>query len=293
MKKIEEWIEQAQEKDEKDFRRIIHMILVAISRDKNLSHTLIIKGGIVMSLVYGGDRYTSDLDASSLEKPSDLTIEKLDSVLGKQLKAVVATSQYNLDCKIHSIKPQPSKKKFPDSSFPAYKVKIGYADKSQPNAMKQLAASNASHTVEIDISFNETVTVQDIDAFQLNEKQNVLYYNLEQIMAEKFRSLLQQPVRKRNRRQDIFDIAHLLQEYEDHFSNVETKNLVLEKLLKSSVGRDVDVYLHRKGMADPEIKKRSLEDVSSLEQEVEVKEDAAVMYGVVSSYFESLPWSNQ
>lgn len=59
MKKIEEWIDQANGKNEKDFRQVIHMILVAISRDKNLSHTLVIKGGIVMSLVYGGDRYTS------------------------------------------------------------------------------------------------------------------------------------------------------------------------------------------------------------------------------------------
>jgi len=158
--------------------------------------------------------------------------------------------------------------------------------------MKQLASSNASHTVEIDISFNETVTVEDIDAFQLNEKQNVLYYNLEQIMAEKFRSLLQQPVRRRNRRQDVFDLHHLLQEYEDHFRNVETKGLVLEKLIKSSMGRDLDAYLHQKGMLDPEVRKRSLEDVSTLEQEVEVKESIETMYDMVSDYFQSLPWDD-
>jgi predicted nucleotidyltransferase component of viral defense system len=292
MKKIEEWIGQADGKNEKDFRQVIHMILVAISRDKNLSHTLVIKGGIVMSLVYGGDRYTSDLDASSLDKPSDLTMDKLNTILGRQLKAVIATSEYNLDCKIHSIKPQPSKKSFPNASFPAYKVKIGYADKSQPSEMKQLASSNASHTVEVDISFNETVTVEDIDAFQLNEKQNVLYYNLEQIMAEKFRSLLQQPVRRRNRRQDVFDLHHLLQEYDDHFRNAETKSLVLEKLIKSSIGRGLDAYLHQKGMLDPEVRKRSLEDVSTLEQEVEIKENIETMYDMVSDYFQSLPWDD-
>lgn len=292
MKKIEEWIGQADGKNEKDFRQVIHMILVAISRDKNLSHTLVIKGGIVMSLVYGGDRYTSDLDASSLDKPSDLTMDKLNTVLSRQLKAVIATSEYNLDCKIHSIKPKPSKKSFPNASFPAYKVKIGYADKSQPSEMKQLASSNAPRTVEVDISFNEPVTVEDIDAFQLNKKQNVLYYNLEQIMAEKFRSVLQQPVRRRNRRQDVFDLHHLLQEYEDHFRNIETKGLVLEKLIKSSMGRDLDAYLHQKGMLDPEVRKRSLEDISTLEQEVEVKENIETMYYIVSDYFQSLPWGD-
>jgi len=293
MKKIEEWIDQSNGKNEKDFRQVVHMILVAISRDRNLSHTLIIKGGIVMSLVYGGNRYTSDLDASSLDKPSDLTIDKLNTILGKQLKAVVATSKYNFDCKIHSIKPQPSKKHFSNASFPAYKVTIGYADKSQLSEMKKLASNNAAHTVSIDISFNETVTVEDFDAFQSNEKQNILYYNLEQIIAEKFRSLLQQPVRRRNRRQDVFDIYHLLQEYEEHFKNKETKHLVLEKLIKSSIGKGVDAYLHQKGILDPEVRKRSLEDVGTLKQEVEIEEDIETMYDVISNYFESLPWSKQ
>jgi hypothetical protein len=99
-------------------------------------------------------------------------------------------------------------------------------------------------------------------------------------------------VRRRNRRQDVFDIHHLLQEYEDHFKNIETKCLVLEKLIKSSTGRGVDAYLHPKGMVDPEVKKRSLEDVSTLEQEIELKESIETMYNVVSNYFESLPWDN-
>lgn len=96
-------------------------------------------------------------------------------------------------------------------------------------------------------------------------------------MAEKFRSLLQQPVRRRNRRQDVFDLHHLLQEYDEHFRNMETRSLVLEKLIKSSTGRGLDAYLHQKGMLDPEVRKRSVEDVSTLKQEMEVKEDIDVL----------------
>ncbi|WP_201581404.1 nucleotidyl transferase AbiEii/AbiGii toxin family protein [Psychrobacter glacincola] len=34
---------------------------MAISRDKFLSQNLVIKGGIVLSLAYGSERYTTDL----------------------------------------------------------------------------------------------------------------------------------------------------------------------------------------------------------------------------------------
>lgn len=289
MKKIEEWIAEANSPDEEKFRQVIHMLLEAIARDSNLSRTLIIKGGIVMSLIHGGGRYTSDLDASSLDKPSDLTQEKLNTILSKQLKAVVATSKYNLDLKIHSIKPQ-STKKISEASFPAYQVNIGYADRSKPKEIKHLDANNSTHVVRIDVSFNESVTIEDVEAFSLNGKRNVLRYTLEQMMAEKYRSLLQQPIRNRNRRQDVFDIYHLTQEYKDHLNNPDVKALVLDKLIKSAKGKKIGEYLHRKAMADPEIKERSLKDVGTLKQEIEIKHDYAAMYITVSEYFESLPW---
>ena len=96
--------------------------------------------------------------------------------------------------------------------------------------MQRLANKQSASTVDIDISFNEVITLDDTECIELSEGRNILCYSLAQIMGEKYRSLLQQPVRNRNRRQDVYDIHHLLTEYADYFSKEEVKQDVLNKL---------------------------------------------------------------
>ena len=102
MKNIEEWIDRAENDDEKKFRQAIHLILLAVSRDKVLSQNLVIKGGIVLSLAYGSERYTTDLDLSALDNMEVLSKEELELKLGRQITAVVALSDYNLKLLVHS-----------------------------------------------------------------------------------------------------------------------------------------------------------------------------------------------
>lgn len=82
-------------------------------------------------------------------------------------------------------------------------------------------------------------------------------------MAEKYRSVLQQKVRERNREQDIYDINYLLGKYE--FSR-QDKYKILESLLKKSEGKQLDNLLNVKGIRDVEIIERSsqrYQDLSS------------------------------
>jgi|TARA_R110000765_G_scaffold210957_2_gene316079 hypothetical protein len=292
MKNIEEWIDRAENDDEKKFRQAIHLILLAVSRDKVLSQNLVIKGGIVLSLAYGSERYTTDLDLSALDNMEVLSKEELELKLGRQITAVVALSDYNLKLLVHSIKympKDPSKVK-----FPAYKAKIGYADSTNQNAIKRLDNKQSSKIIDLDISFNESVSVSDTENFKLTDRLNVLCYSLEQLVAEKYRSILQQVVRTRSRRQDVFDIHYLLNQEASLLYSNETKKTVLEKLIKCSERKGIEAYLNQSGMRDEEIKRLSLEDFHTLSLEIDIDIEVSPddMYTVVQEYFESLPWND-
>ena len=290
MKNIEEWVNNAENNYQKTFRQVIHLILLAISRDESLSQTLIIKGGVVLSLAYGSDRYTTDLDLSSLDNMEKLSKQDLETKLSKSLRAVVALSEYKLELAVQSIKylpKDPTKVK-----FPAYKAKIGYADSTNNGALKRLEAKQSSDVVELDISFNEGVSVSDTENFHLVGRRNVLCYTLEQLMAEKLRSTLQQSVRNRTRRQDIFDIYYLLSQESEILYTNKSMDIILEKLFKSSKDKGLEKYLNQEGMRDPDIKVRSLFDFDTLLLEIDIETDLSPedMYQVVQDYFEALPW---
>ena len=292
MKNIEEWIDRAENDDEKKFRQAIHLILLAVSRDKVLSQNLVIKGGIVLSLAYGSERYTTDLDLSSLDNMEVLSKEDLELKLSKQITAVVALNDYDLKLLVHSIKympKDPSKVK-----FPAYKAKIGYADSTNQNAIKRLDNKQSSKIIDLDISFNESVSVSDTENFKLTDRLNVLCYSLEQLIAEKYRSILQQIVRTRSRRQDVFDIHYLLNQEASLLYSNETKKTVLDKLIKCSERKGIEAYLNQSGMRDEEIKRLSLEDFHTLSLEIDIDIEVSPddMYTVVQEYFESLPWND-
>lgn len=286
---ITAWVNAPKDEEDRRFRKAIHLVLLAISKDKQLSHTLIIKGGIVMSLVYGGSRYTSDLDASSLETIDDLTPERLEKDLNRYLKVAEIEVGYGLAFNIHSIKPQP--RCYQEAQYPAYKVKIGFAQQNNPSEMQRLRNKQSPSVIDIDISFNELLTVSDTEYIELNANRSILCYSLSQIIAEKYRSLLQQPVRNRNRRQDVYDIYHLLTDYVDYFAKKTTKHDVLEKLKRSAIGKNIDGYLHSEGILAPEIKTMALKDFDTLKLEINITQiDPHQMFDEISAYYQALPW---
>lgn len=288
---IKDWVNLVNDEQLK-FRQAIHAILLAVSRDENLAHTLIFKGGIIMSLVHAGDRYTSDLDATSLLGIDELTPERLETDLERQLKVAEIELNYGLAFKVHSVKPQPTKT-YKNIQYPAYKVKIGYAQINDTREMERLNNKQSHNVLAIDISFNESVTLADTECLELREGRNVLHYSLEQLIAEKYRSLLQQIERNRTRRQDVFDIYQLLIKYKEHFNNSNTKQSVLNKLKKCSQGKKIDDLLHQEGILEEQIKKMALDDFETLELEIDLEKmsiSPEEMFDVVSDYFQSLPW---
>ena len=74
-------------------------------------------------------------------------------------------------------------------SFPTLALNIGYAPRSNFNAIKRLQSKQASSIVEIDYSYNEAVL--DVEVLKLSDGEELQAYSLINLMAEKYRSLLQ------------------------------------------------------------------------------------------------------
>ena len=111
-------------------------------------------------------------------------------------------------------------------------------------------------------------------------------------ISEKFRSLLQQVVRNRGRRQDVYDLNHLISK--EAKNTPEEKTLVYQNLIRQSEGKNIEAYLNKYALDDPEIKSRAQENYHLLKIEVENNplnfEEA---YNFINSYFKSLPWEDK
>lgn len=70
--KINEWV-QAAEHNQIPFRQAVHTILVAISGNKFLQSSMIMKGGVLLALGYRSHRFTRDIDFST-----PATLEEFD-----------------------------------------------------------------------------------------------------------------------------------------------------------------------------------------------------------------------
>ena len=137
----------------------------------------------------------------------------------------------------------------------------------------------------VDYSFNEWDFSPDLE---IVDGGTIATYSFHDLVAEKLRSILQQPIRRRERFQDIYDIALLLR------CNTEItkddRNRILQNLRKSVEGRNVP--LDKIAMQNPEIERLSKEGYEEqlpdlVSGDLPKFDDA---FSTVVEFFESLPW---
>jgi predicted nucleotidyltransferase component of viral defense system len=270
---IEEWVKAGSE-DRKHFRQAVHTILFAIAESEYLKPKMIIKGGMLLGIRYNSDRFTEDIDFSTSKKYSEIDNEAFDEL------------PYGIKCLVQSLKVQP-KKYIESATFPSLKLKVGYAHTSNDRNISRLNAKNCTNTVKIDYSFNEVT--HKIDDLIIDDEEGILAYGFEDLFAEKLRSIHQQVVRNRSRRQDIYDLHYLIKNTEP--PSEEEKMNILRFLFDKSQERLPDGMLHINSLEDEDIKKCSSEDYHLLAAEIEGElpnfEDA---YAVVNDFYKSLPW---
>jgi predicted nucleotidyltransferase component of viral defense system len=283
---IKDWVEDAptNRSNEKELRQAVHTILSAIASDSDLKANMILKGGILLAIRYKSHRFTTDIDFST-ERPlgSEITEDSIRQSLDSSLAQKVEELDYDLDCRVQSSKLQPKDRK---STYPSIKMTVGYAYKGT-SQHKRLLSLKSLNIVSIDYSLNEATP--NIEDLKLNLKEGILTYSLTDLIAEKYRSLLQQVSRNRTRRQDVYDLNLLIERFGD-INNFERSKILNSLIIKSKARLKIAPDIN--SFEDPELKSRAKKDYPSLESELEGElPDFEELFQKVASFYRSLPWS--
>jgi predicted nucleotidyltransferase component of viral defense system len=278
---VTNWVRDSDDPAIKELRQAIHTLFVAISETGFLQKEMIMKGGILLAVKFKSTRYTRDVDFSTSSEYADFDEKRFLKELSGGLAVAVEKLDYGLDCRIQSQEVRPAKD---DASFKTLTLKIGYAYKGSKKH-KSLNDGKCSTILKVDYSFYEYN--RKIDLVELEDGKSIKVYSLADIVGEKYRAIIQQKVRNRERRQDAYDIFYLLSNA--FLNDAGIKDMILESLIKKSTSRGVDV--DKNSLDDREIMKRSKAYYKSLQQEIEGDlPDFDKCYGAVVSYYKSLPW---
>lgn len=273
------WVNAPEDNSVVELRQAIHTVITAISHSKYLSNKMIVKGGVLLAIRFGGKRFTKDIDFSTPEKYDAFNLEKFREAVEWNLIMAVEALPYDLDCRIQSCSLSPRK----GGSFPTLQIKIGYAYKGT-NKHRKLRANCCPDVLQIDYSFNEENT--EIEIIEINDDKTIQAYSLIDLVAEKYRAMLQQKARGRIRRQDAYDIYWLI-------TNGYLKDVKNEKILKSLLikAKSRGLNVNANSIADEEIRSRSEQEYQTLAQEIEGELPAFdIVYNMVNDYYRSLPW---
>lgn len=279
---LSSWVAKAPP-DKKNFREAVHIILTAIGASTALRGNMILKGGMLMALRYDSSRFTRDADFSTAAKYTKGDEQKLLAELDAQLMMANAGSSYDTFCQIqrHSLMPPG-----PDKSFPTLALNIGYAPRSNARSLQRLLVGQSPTVVEIDYSYNEAVL--DVDMLRLGDVEGLQVYSLINLMAEKFRSLLQQPVRNRHRRQDIYDLWLLLSEVQDW--QLADREALRDCIVASAHSRGLRAELI--SLRDPRVIHMAAVGYLDLHAEIAGSlPEFDLIYHSVQNFYENLPWT--
>lgn len=285
---ISAWVEQARPDPEAYLeRQATEVFLTAIGISEAYGRDIYLKGGVLMGIQYGSPRQTADLDFSTSLDPNRTEIAQIRAGFDVDLARAAARLGYpDLICRVQTIRLRPSAKKFATSSFPALTLKVAYARRDSPQAHR-LAEGQCPTVLDVDISFNEFV--DGIQIIRLGaEGADIPAYSLIDLMAEKLRSMLQQIVRNRYRRQDVYDLALLIEQltFDDH-----EKAHLLDTFLKKSHSRDISP--NQNSISDPEVIRRARSEWDTLDLELPVLPDFDERFEIVDRFYRSLPWEKR
>jgi len=283
---ISQWVRAAAGTTRRQ-REITRIILHAIATTPSLREMLYLKGGVFMGLVYDSVRLSADVDFSIAdtmetdESTGNILREVLDPAL---LRAASECGHPQTVLRVQSVRGMP-RNRFPDATAPALQIRIGYADRGS-RQHGQLLQGKASSVIAMDISFNETI--EEIQILQISDESTLLAYSLVDMIAEKYRALLQQPSRDRYRKQDVYDLDILIRDPDlDECALGRVLEMLVIKCTSRGINPDPD------SMDDPEIRRRARVDWNTIELETGGLPDFDGCFERVRIFYHKLPWSHK
>ena len=291
---IYDWVEKV-ENDAVlyDQRKATEIVLNAIAMTETLSKHLFLKGGILMALKYKSPRNTGDIDFTiDLDAHNDITTTLRDEIDVELPRAVVETGYVGFHLRVQAIKILPKKSSLEEDTYPAIKVKVGYVIDDNTNGTtferqrERLKKGTAPNVITIDISFNEEISGHQAIMLE-NENSIIKAYSINDLIGEKIRALLQQPEKKKKRRQDIFDISLLIDELSfDH----EAKENILNSIKRKCNSRGITA--DQNSLSSENIRTLSGKEWDTIGQEIGLSNlpDFESCYSKVEKFYKSLPW---
>lgn len=262
-------------------RQAVHCILESVARTPRLRALLCMKGGILMALHYESPRFTTDIDFSTPEPFTKEVEEETLALIARALPSMGEVLGYDVDCRLQGYKIKPSR----TGTWVSLSMRVGYALKGTP-AHRRLAAGQSPFSLSIDFSFRERIPASE--EVVIGDDGHLRVYGLSTLVAEKLRALLQQPLRNRNRRQDVFDLYYLLEQRPALAFPPWQQDVLADLRIKCE---DRAVPLSSDAFDNPEIAERAQRDYDTLQAEVEGDlPEFNVAFERVRRYFRGLPW---
>lgn len=275
------WVAQAP-LDKRHFREAVHIILNAIGTSTALRAKMVMKGGLLMAIRYDSARFTKDVDFSTRDRYAAGAEQALISELEQQLEAANDALTYDTMCRLQRAEVRAGR---PAAQFPTFALNIGYAPRSKRKEMDRLLNKQAPTIVEIDYSYNEAV--YDVEVLEIGDGDQLRACSFLNLIAEKMRSLLQQPIRRRNRRQDVYDL-HLLITESRPLDDTERASLLA--LLRASC-RERSIEPDSGSLADPEVRDMARHGYGDLAPEVAgALPPFDEAYASLLAFYAALPW---
>lgn len=265
-------------------RQVTEVVLTAIGLSPDLQGALILKGGTLMAIAFNSPRGTGDVDFSANVEPGEFT-ERLTLELDRvMLQAAQKLGYPDLVCRVQGLVRRPRPQFFEDAEFPALEVRVASARRGDVGQMQALAERRAARVLKVEISFRDQVyDYQELVLIGANVA--VQAFSPIEIVAEKFRALLQQPLRNRNRRQDVYDLCFLV---DHHAFDAEACADIHRILLAKARSRGIEPAVG--SISDPDVVERARRDWGTLRLEVNELGDFDERFAVVQGFYEALPW---
>ncbi len=205
----------------------LSLILVAIAQHKLAAKSLIFKGGTALKKCYFGSQYrfSQDLDFSTNEELDDLTLDHTIKEIAIQAGKIAALYNSNI---VFTDKRYIEKGTHPHGQA-AYIIKAQLPWHTQ-----------ALTKIKLEITRNELIIKPPVWRSIIHEygetfKEQLAVYALEEILAEKYRGLLQnqqkmqQRTWMRSRVRDLYDLWHILEQFRGELDLTGFKEFLIQK----------------------------------------------------------------
>lgn len=248
---IESWSKRNQVSTEEGKIRFMgYVVLSCIASNATTRKGMVLKGGNALRFAFQSPRSTKDLDFTAESDGIPDQPDTIRKMLDRSFP--YAFRRYNVKAKCQKVRRNP---KSPAATRPTYEISIGY---QLPNDryFHDFENRTVSSVIPVELTLNDLVC----EIHSWADVQGLQVCSLEDILAEKLRSLLQQKIRNRNRWQDVYDICTFVRREE-----LDLGKVARFFLLKSEI-REIDA---RKSSFDDVVRERA-----ALDYEIHVATEA-------------------